>query len=379
MSEHLVLRILQYNVNKSKDRVMIPLFKNPLTPAYDILAIQEPWRNPFQHTTNHWLAQHFELSYFPHKKTRVCFFINKRLALSSWSVTIHSIDFSTLKLKTNDDRIIHIHNVYNPCQTSGNLSRLGEIQKVLQEFSRNIEHILLGDFNLHHPLWGGTEVEAEEDAEKLIMLTEKARLKQVLPPGTITWQRHESKSTLDLVFLSPLLQESLLECRKSTLSESHSDHEPIRTVISLSTIEAKPHQIRNWNKTDISLLRQKLDVEFRESSALYPDMSGSWDNTNQGLDSQIEAIISAIQNAIHASTPWVKIVKGGCLEASQLITNHYYLERKRDAQREWTKLRFGHVQVNHVQVNHAPELRLGKSRRLSKGEPPKGQGQIVRQ
>lgn len=36
-------------------------------------------------------------------------------------------------------------------------------------------------------------------------------------------------------------------------------------------------------------------------------MSGSWDNTNQGLDSQIEGIISAIQNAIHASTPWVKI------------------------------------------------------------------------
>ena len=27
-----------------------------------------------------------------------------------------------------------------------------------------------------------------------------------------------------------------------------------------------------------------------------------------------------------------------CLEASQLITNHYYLERKGDAQREWRKL-----------------------------------------
>lgn len=139
------------------------------------------------------------------------------------------------------------------------------------------------------------------------MLTEEAHLKQVLPPGTVTWQRHESKSTLDLIFLSPLLQESLLECRKSTSSDSHSDHEPIRTVILLSTIKAKPHQIRNWNKTDTSLLRQKLDGELRESSTLYPDMSGSWDNTNQGFDSQIEAIISAIQNTIHASTPWVKI------------------------------------------------------------------------
>ena len=33
-----------------------------------------------------------------------------------------------------------------------------------------------------------------------------------------------------------------------------------------------------------------------------------------------------------------EFVKGRCLEASQLITNHYYLEHKGDAQREWMKL-----------------------------------------
>lgn len=303
MSEHPVLKILQYNVNKSKDRVMIPLFGNSLSPTYDILAIQEPWRNPFQHTTYHRLAQHFELSYYPHKDTRVCFFINKRLALSSWSATTHSTDFSTLEIKTKDNRIIHIHNVYNPCQTSGSSSRLGEIQKVLQGTRSNVEHILLGDFNLHHPLWGGAGVEAEEDAEKLIIITEEAHLKQVLPSGTIAWHRHECESTLDLVFLSPLLQESLLECQKSTSSDTHSDHEPIRTVISLLTMEAKPRQLRNWNKTDTLLLRKSLDTELRKSPALYPGIGELWDHTNQGLDSQIDAIISAIQNAIHASTP----------------------------------------------------------------------------
>lgn len=165
---------------------MIPLFENPLTPTYDILAIEEPWRNLFQHTTNHRLAQHFELSYFPPKETRMCFFINKRPAFSFWSVAIHSIDFSTLQLKTNDNRIIHIHNMYNPYQTSGNLSRLGKIQKILQKSRKNIEHIYLGDFNLYHPLWGRTGVEVEEDAEKQIMLTENAHLKQVLPLGTVT-------------------------------------------------------------------------------------------------------------------------------------------------------------------------------------------------
>ncbi len=149
---------------------------------------------------------------------------------------------------------------------------------------------------------GGTGVEADEDAETLIMLTEEAYLKQVLPPGTITWQRHESKSTLDLVFLSRLLRNSLLECQKTLSSDTHSDHEPIRTVIFLSTIEAEKRQMGNWNKTNILLLRQTLDCNLQNFSTLYLPVSKTWDSSQQGLDNQIDAIICAIQNAIHTST-----------------------------------------------------------------------------
>ena len=45
------LRILQYNVQKSKDKVLIPLFEDKRTTELDIIAIQEPWQNPFQPTT----------------------------------------------------------------------------------------------------------------------------------------------------------------------------------------------------------------------------------------------------------------------------------------------------------------------------------------
>ena len=69
------LSILQYNVNKSRDKVMIPLFEHQNTFLYDILAIQEPWKTPFQNTTNHRLSQHFELAYLSHQNTRVCFFL----------------------------------------------------------------------------------------------------------------------------------------------------------------------------------------------------------------------------------------------------------------------------------------------------------------
>ncbi len=65
-------------------------------------------------------------------------------------------------------------------------------------------------------------------------------------------------------------------------------------------------------------------------------MSGLWDNTNQGLDSQIEAIISTIQNAIHASTSWVNISsrsRPGCTpECKEAQLNAKKLKRR------WRKL-----------------------------------------
>lgn len=133
---------------------MIPFFEEPNTTTYDILAIQEPWRNPFQHKTNNRLSQFFELSYMPHEATRVCFFIHKRIALSTWNVTNHNPDFSTLEICTTDARKIHIHNVYNPCQQSGDPSLIPTIIDKLNGAGSNIEHVLLGNFNLHHLLWG---------------------------------------------------------------------------------------------------------------------------------------------------------------------------------------------------------------------------------
>ncbi|KAK2922996.1 hypothetical protein FoTM2_017264 [Fusarium oxysporum f. sp. vasinfectum] len=78
---------MEYNVRKSKDTVMATLLRDPDIGRYDILAIQEPWKNPFDTTTHHPAKDQFHLCYpdkdrnFP---ARVCFFINKRLDHSRW-------------------------------------------------------------------------------------------------------------------------------------------------------------------------------------------------------------------------------------------------------------------------------------------------------
>ena len=76
MNHKPTLSILQYNVRKSKDKVMATLLRDPKTHEHDILAIQEPWRNPFTATTHHPAKDVFDL-YCPEGTeegpTRVCF------------------------------------------------------------------------------------------------------------------------------------------------------------------------------------------------------------------------------------------------------------------------------------------------------------------
>lgn len=53
------LRILQYNVMKSRNEVMATLLHDPSIQEYDILALQEPWRNPYISTTHNPISSSF--------------------------------------------------------------------------------------------------------------------------------------------------------------------------------------------------------------------------------------------------------------------------------------------------------------------------------
>jgi hypothetical protein len=73
--------ILQYNIRKSRDIVIASLLRDKRVIAFDILAIQEPWRNPYTETTHHPAKEAFHLCYLSgnSKPARTCFFVNKRL------------------------------------------------------------------------------------------------------------------------------------------------------------------------------------------------------------------------------------------------------------------------------------------------------------
>jgi hypothetical protein len=95
-------------------------------------------------------------------------------------------------------------NVYNPSPTaprSRTPSRLQEVSKALERCaSRGSAPILLGDFNLHPPAWGGPQSGADDLAEELLTVTASFGLELLLPQGEITWQRGRSATKIDLVF-----------------------------------------------------------------------------------------------------------------------------------------------------------------------------------
>lgn len=159
MTRYHSLSILQYNVKKSKGKVMIPFFKKSSIHTYNILAIQKPWRNFFQHITNNCLSQVFKLSYILYLATRVNFFIHKRLVLSIWNVTHHTLDFSTLEICTSNTDTIYIHSIYNFYQQSRNSSLISTIIDQQNGASSNIEHILLGNFDFY--LFYGLDLELQ--------------------------------------------------------------------------------------------------------------------------------------------------------------------------------------------------------------------------
>ena len=85
---------------------MIPLLADTNTQDYDIIAIQEAWRNPSAPTS---LSSHqsgFYLLYRPGSDTRVCFYVNDLIDNDSWELEFTSADMCILKIKTYTEGVM---------------------------------------------------------------------------------------------------------------------------------------------------------------------------------------------------------------------------------------------------------------------------------
>ncbi len=118
-----------------------------------------------------------------------------------------------------------IHNIYRPIGSKSAISSLPDgllvftdakdvlslLHFLLQDAS--VDLIVLGDINLHHPVWGGAHVRPDSESKHLISMYNAYSLSLLLPPGTITRENNSNITTIHLVFASPPLKNALESCR----------------------------------------------------------------------------------------------------------------------------------------------------------------------
>ncbi|KAL9035785.1 MAG: hypothetical protein Q9180_004667, partial [Flavoplaca navasiana] len=122
---------------------------------WDIIAIQEPWKNPFQDTTHHPANDRFTLLYPDpgevEGETRVCFFLNGRIDKSQLSYEFTSRDIGTITIQSKHPIAgtvaINVHNIYNEPATNPTPA-LAELTEILSK-GRGQQHIIRRDDLCH--------------------------------------------------------------------------------------------------------------------------------------------------------------------------------------------------------------------------------------
>jgi hypothetical protein len=154
MSTQRTLIILQYNIRNNKKSIMISLLIDSIVQQFDVLIIQKFWRNVCVSISYNSFNIDFHLIYHDENDVRTCFYINTKLDVNRWSMYFSFEDVCTLKLKTIDDRIINIHNVYSSSFVFYSFRTvLVALKTMKSKLIDEEEHILLNDFNLHHSMW----------------------------------------------------------------------------------------------------------------------------------------------------------------------------------------------------------------------------------
>jgi len=266
------LSIVQYNcgqANAKATRALFDSFEEPL-----ILAIQEPGYN--NRTKSTYCPKPYQLAYEALPEIRTCFMIRRDVPASQWKRRQYGPNVATLTIVLQE-RTLTIVNVYNPRSNDPRIKEWPRIQEALQGAQGDI--LLLGDFNTHHPTWGGQGVACEQQAERLLFETKKADLYLLTQQGDPTWKRGRQATVIDLTFASYALSQRVEYCGTEPEWALTKDHIPIRIALDVGAAV-------NTQAGSKRYALQKLDTE-----GLSRAVKGSgWENGLNPLETLQETL-----------------------------------------------------------------------------------------
>ncbi len=119
-------------------------------------------------------------------------------------------------------------------------------------------------------------------------------MEQTIPVGAATYQESSGKSTIDLVFATPLLSESLIYCKIEEEFDHDSDHQPILLEWTLQMIDKLTDSRRLLAKMNLALLIKTLQQNLVNIPHLLY-------RTAKELDEKVLSLVKAIDTAMDIS------------------------------------------------------------------------------
>src|SRR5437763_2435120 len=271
------INIIQYNRSNANHRAARPIFDAASPTHQSVLAIQEPYFNKRTGTT--YCAMGFTLAYDPNSATKVCFMISKEVHPGYWSYKAYSPHIASLQLRTMDNHLTII-NVYNPRSNGPRIQTWEKVAEATAEVEG--EMILLGDFNAHHPVWGGTQAANEPQSGHLLIEMSRRGLQLLTPEGEPTWKRGMQQSVIDLTFTTERTWNAILYCRPEDRWAITNDHIPICIRLSNAVMPSPPSKRYAFQK----LNKKKLLDHLKESNwgASEDPLSALQDALHEGLE-----------------------------------------------------------------------------------------------
>ena len=245
-------RILQFNCGLANYKTTRPILDAADPNTHQVLAIQEQAFN--RHTGSTYCPRGYSLAGDREAAFKVCFMVSKRISPHTWFFQPYSQNATALHLHRAKD--ITIINVYNPRSNGPQIQTWKTIQQATHEAKGEI--ILLGDFNAHHPSWGGPQAACEAQSEHLRTATIASGLSLLTPCGLPTWKRGNQQSVIDLTFASEAVRDLVQFCGPMDHWATMQDHIPIDIQIALSAEEPAPSKRYALERLDKEGLTQHL-------------------------------------------------------------------------------------------------------------------------
>jgi len=170
-------------------------------------------------------------------------------------------------------------------------------------------------------------------------IQDQHQLVQLTPQGLVTYQSHNSESTLDLTFATPGLSNRVVECDVRLEVHHDSDHLPITITLDLNPPTPPPPERRVWDRVDVNLLLKSLNKNIPQA----------WAYSKGSLQHVVPVLLDAIASAIDTAVPVARIslrsqahftpeCKEACIEAKQL-RRIWQRERSEEAWQDYTEAR----------------------------------------